>query len=71
MDSWTNIYRMILTVPVDCRLLEELEGVAKARHKLKLVSLLMEEIYQLVDDPAKARSASLVIYLVPGTLFQA
>ncbi len=37
------------------RLREELEGVPVSRQKMKLVSLFMDEIQELVDDPAKAR----------------
>ncbi len=37
------------------RLREELEGVPVSRQKMKLVSLFMDEIRELVEDPAKAR----------------
>jgi hypothetical protein len=52
---WDPGYKHTESGTLFVRLREELEGVPVSRQKMKLVSLFMEEIQELVDDPAKAR----------------
>jgi hypothetical protein len=53
--NWDPGYKHPESGTLFVRLREELEGVPVSRQKMKLVSLFMDEIQELVDDPAKAR----------------